>query len=115
MGLRLGGSSLTARVQIARVDEEGVLGLDVLSQYGGLWDWGRGRLILGKCPAEAPSREKEGEPGGLWEVVAAPVPEGVVAPVQGEDADAAQGDSPALLVIGLSNEELGKLQSDDPD
>ena len=55
MGLRLGGYSLTARVQIARVDEEGVLGLDVLSQYGGYWDWGRGRLILGRCPAEAPS------------------------------------------------------------
>ena len=38
LGLRLGGYSLTARVQIACVDEEGVLGLDVLSRYGGQWD-----------------------------------------------------------------------------
>ena len=35
LGLRLGGYSVTARVQVARVDEEGVLGLDVLAQYSG--------------------------------------------------------------------------------
>ena len=38
-----------------------------------------------------------------------------MAPVQGEEADAATGTDLTLVGIGLSNEELGKLQSDDPD
>ena len=38
-----------------------------------------------------------------------------MAPVQGEEAEAAADTDLTLVGIDLSHEELGKLQSDDPD